>query len=206
LIFPTFFVARADTVGNAPRYQLFEERNIDPELMFLGNNPYNVALAQSAYNFAENNPELLGLLSMTLQFKQNQDAVSFCRAYVSTTKGKNLVYKETTKYIGQEVLDMDEKLINDPNIGAVASMLKYFVKERRFGYVDNLRSSRSPEEFEKNLLSAQRDAASIYFGEKENRQKLHMPNEANFRETLKALNGADFERIKTLICLLAFSY
>lgn len=207
-ILPTFFIARADTSGNAPRYQHFEERNVDAELMFLGDNPYNVALAQSTYRHTEDKPELLALLSKTLQFKQCQDAVSFCREYVSSTEGKQLVYKESTKYIAKEVLGMDEKLIDDPNIGAVASMLKYFVRERRFGYVDNLRSSRSPDEFEKHLLAAQRDAASIYYGTKYDKQKryIHMPNEANFRETLKALNGPDFDRIKTLMCLLAFSF
>lgn len=205
-ILPVFFVARADSSGNAPRYQHFEERNIDAELMFLGNNPYNVALAQRAYRYTEDKPELLSLLSKNLQFKQNQDAVSFCREYVSTTEGRQLIYKESVKYIAKEVLGMDEKLIDDHNIGAVASMLKYFVRERRFGYVDNLRSSRSPDEFEKHLLSAQRDAASIYYGTEAGKPKPYMPNETNFRETLKALNGEDFERIKTLICLLAFSF
>ena len=203
---PTFFVARADTSGNAPRYQHFEERNIDAELLFLGDNPYNVALAQSAYRYTEDKPELLGLLSKTLQFKRNQDAVSFCREYVSTTKGRQLLYKESVKYIAKEVLNMDEKLIDNSNIGAVASMLKYFVRERRFGYVDNLRSSRSPDEFEKHLLSAQRDAASIYYGTEAGKPKPYMPNETNLRETLKALNSPDFDRIKTLICLLAFSF
>lgn len=207
-VLPTFFVARADSSGNAPRYQHFEERNVDNELMFLGDNPYNVALAQRAYRYAEDKPELLGLLSKTLQFNQNQDAVSFCREYVSMTEGKQLVYRESIEYIAKEALGMEDRLIDDPNIGAVASMLKYFVRERRFGYVDNLRSSRTPEEFEKHLLSAQRDAASIYYGTKDDKQRpyIHMPNETNFRETLKILNKNDFERIKTLICLLAFSF
>lgn len=205
-ILPVFFVARVDSSGNAPRYQHFEERNIDAELMFLGANPYNVALAQSTYRYAKDKPELLQLLSKTLQFKQYQDAVSFCREYVSTTEGKQLIYIESSRHIAKEVLGMDEKLIDNPHIGAVASMLKYFVRERRFGYVDNLRSSRTPEEFEKHLLSAQRDAASIYYSAETNRIKPYMPNETNFRETLKALNIADFERVKTLICLLAFSF
>lgn len=209
--FPTFFVSRADNSGKAIRYQYFEERNADSEFMFLGDNPYNVAIAQNSYKNTEDNPKLLGLLSKTLQFKQNKDAVSFSREYVSTTEGKSLVYIETTKYISNEVLNMDEKLIEDSNIGAVSSMLRYFVRKRRFGYIDNLRSSRNYEEFQKHLLSAQRDAASIFHKDDkrvddEGKPKPYMPNETNFRETLKALNGPDFERIKTLICLLAFSF
>lgn len=203
---PAFFVACADSSGNAPRFQHFEERNIDAELIFLGNNPYNVALAQSSYRHAEDKPELLGFLSKTLQFRQNQDAVAFCREYVSATEGKQLVYSESAKYIAKEVLGMDEKLVDDPNIGAIASMLRYFVRERRFGYVDYLRNSTKPDEFEKHLLSAQRDAASIYYSGERDKPKPYMPNGTNFRETLKAVNSADFERVKTLICLLAFSF
>lgn len=106
---------------------------------------------------------------------------------------------------------MDEKLICDPNIGAVASMLRYFVRKRKFGYIDSLRSSRNYEEFQKHLLSAQRDAASIFHKDDkkvddEGKPKPYMPNETNFCETLKALNGQDFEQVKTLICLLAFSF
>lgn len=208
-VLPTFFVARADSSGNAPRYQHFEERNVDNELMFLGDNPYNVALAQSLYKMANDKPELMSLLSKTLQFKQNQDAVAFCREYVSTTKGKQLVYKESTKYIAKEVLCMDEKLIDDPNIGAISSMLKFFVSKQKFGYVDNLRGSRTPEEFEKHLLSAQRDAASIFSkpDDKKDREekRLFLPNDNNVREFVKLLE-MDFEQVKTLTCLLAFSY
>ncbi|MDA8214766.1 MAG: hypothetical protein M0Z64_05760 [Nitrospiraceae bacterium] len=206
---PAFFVARADSSGNAPRYQHFEERNIDAELMFLGNNPYNVALAQSAYRHAEDKPELLGFLSKTLQFRQNQDAVSFCREYMSATEGKQLVYKESIKYIAKEVLGMDEKMIDDPNIGTMASMLKFFVSKQKFGYVDNLRGSRTPEEFKKHLLSAHRDAASIYSKPNDKKDKeekwLYLPNENNVREFLKLLE-CNFEQVKTLTCLLAFTY
>jgi len=208
-ILPTFFIARADTSGNAPRYQHFEERNIDAELMFLGDNPYNVALAQSAYRYTEDKPELLALLSKTLQFKRNQDAVSFCREYVSTTEGRQLVYKESVKYIAKEVLDMDEKLIDDPNIGAVASMLKYFVSKQNFGPVDYLRGSQTPGEFAKYLLDAHRKAAGIYSKpdekKKEEEKWLFLPTENNVREVLK-LSESNFEQVKILTCLLAFTY
>jgi len=206
---PTFFVAMVDTTGNAPRYQHFEERNIDAELKFLGDNPYNVALAQRAYRYTEDKPELLGLLSKTLQFKRNQDAVSFCREYVSTTKGKQLVYKESVKYIAKEVLDMDEKLIDDPNIGAVAKMLKYFVSKQNFGPVDYLRGSQTPEEFAKYLLDAHRKAAGIYSKPDEKKDKkekeLFFPSEDNVREVLK-LSESNFEQVKILTCILAFTY
>lgn len=206
---PSFFIARADTSGNAPRFQHFKERNVDNELMFLGDNPYNVALAQSAYRYTEDKPELLGLLSKTLQFKRNQDAVAFCREYLSMTEGKQFVYRKSIEYIAKEVLGMDEKLIDDPNIGAVASMLKYFVSKQKFGYVDNLRGSRTCEEFEKHLLSAQRDAASIYGKPDDKKDKeekwLFLPNDNNVREFLKLLGG-NFEEVKTLTCLLAFTY
>lgn len=206
---PSFFIARADTSGNAPRFQYFKERNVDTELMFLGDNPYNVALSQNAYRMADTKPEVIGLLSNALQFKQNQDAVSFCREYVSVKEGKQLIYKESIKYIAKEVLGMDEKLIDDPNIGAIASMLRFFVSKQKFGYVDNLRGSRTPEEFEKHLLSAQRDAASIYSkpNDKKDREEkwLFLPNENNIREVLKLLEK-NFEQVKTLTCLLSFSY
>lgn len=209
---PTVFVSRADTSGNVRRYADFEERNIESEMAFLGekkSGSYNVALAQNTYRHVDDKPELIGLLSRTLQFKQAQDAVSFCREYVSVTEGKQIVYKESVKYIAKEVLGMDEKLIDDPNIGAIASMLRFFVSKQKFGYVDNLRGSRTPEEFEKHLLSAQRDAASIYSkpNDKKDREEkcLFLPNENNIREVLKLLEK-NFEQVKTLTCLLSFSY
>jgi len=207
----TIFIARGEYT-NPPgvwRYNFSEERNIDAELKFLGDNPYNVALAQSAYRYTEDKPELLGLLSKTLQFKRNQDAVSFCREYVSTTKGKQLVYKESVKYIAKEVLDMDEKLIDDPNIGAVAKMLKYFVSKQNFGPVDYLRGSQTPEEFAKYLLDAHRKAAGIYSKPDEKKDKkekeLFFPSEDNVREVLK-LSESNFEQVKILTCILAFTY
>lgn len=206
---PAFFVANADSSGNAPRYQHFEETNIEAELTFLGDNPYNVALAQSSYRRVEDWPELLGLLSKTLQFRQCRDALSFCREYVSVTEGNQLIYWESAKYLAKEVLDMDEKLIEDPNIGAVASMLRFFVSKQKFGYVDNLRGSRTLDEFEKQLLSAQRDAASIYGKPDDKKDKdekwLYLPSDNNIREFLK-LAGKNFEQVKTLTCLLAFTY
>jgi len=212
-LYPTFFISRADTGGNVRRYGHFEEKAVGNEVLFLGNKDfgsYNVALAQRAYRRAEDKPELLGLLSKTLQFKQPQDAVSFYREYASVTEGKALVYKESTRFITKEVLKMEEKLIDDPNIGAVASMLRFFVRERKFGYVDNLRSSRSPEEFEKHVLSALRDAASIHSKPEDTKtpdeKKLRLPNETNIREFLRLLQGGKFEDVKTLVCLLAFSY
>ena len=209
-LLPTFFVANAekDDRGTS-RYQYFEEKKIDDELIFLGNNSYNVALVQSAYRHMEDKPEVLGLLSKTLQFKRNEDVISFYREYVSVTEGKQLIYKESTKYIAKEVLGMDEKLIDDPNIGAISSMLKFFVSKQKFGYVDSLRGSRTPEEFEKHLLSAHRDAASIYSKPDDKKDKeekwLYLPNDNNVREFLKVLEG-NFEQVKTLTCLLAFTY
>jgi CRISPR type I-A-associated protein Csa5 len=208
-IVPSFFVARADTSGNAPRYQRFEERNIDSELMFLGNNSYNVALAQRAYAYADNKPEIISLLSKALHFRQDQDAISFCREYVSMGEGRRLVYKESAKYIVKEVLGMDEKIVDDVNIGAVASMLRFFVSKQKFGYVDNLRGSRTLDEFEKHLLSAQRDAASIYGKSDDKKDKderwLYLPSDSNIREFLR-LAGKHFEQVRTLTCILAFTY
>ena len=103
-------------------------------------------------DIAEDKPEVLGLLSKTLQFKRNEDVISFIGEYVSVTEGKQLIYKESTKYIAKEVLGMDEKLIDDPNIGAISSMLKLFVSKQNFGYVDSLRGPRTPEEFENIFL------------------------------------------------------
>jgi CRISPR type I-A-associated protein Csa5 len=206
----SFFVAKADKDNRGTsRFQYFKEKNIDVELMFLGDNTYNVALAQNAYTYAEDKPELLGLLSRTLEFKLSQDAVSFCREYVSMSEGKQMVYRESVRYIAKEVLGMDEKLVDDPNIGALASMLRFFVSKQKFGYVDNLRGSRTLDEFEKHLLSAQRDAASIYGKSDDKKDKderwLYLPSDNNIREFLK-LAGKNFEQVKTLTCLLAFTY
>ncbi len=210
-LLPTFFVASAekDDRGTS-RFQYLEEKVIDAELMFLGANPYNVALAQNAYRHAEDSLELLNFLSILLRFKRNQDTVSFCREYVSVTKGKQLVYKESVEYIAKEVLGMDENLICDPNIKAVATMLKFFVRDRRFGYVDYLRGSENISEFTKKLYDAHRDASSIFYKPDDKKTKeekyLSLPSEDKICEFLKLLNAEDkFEQVKILTCLLAFT-
>lgn len=207
----TFFVGRGETDGKSWRYQSHKEQTAEAELAFLSHNSYNVALAQDAYQKAEQKSELIGLLSKTLKQNSPSDALSLYREYASMTEGKALVYQESTRYIAKEVLGMDAKLIDDPNVGAVASMLRFFVRKRKFGYVDNLRGSRNPEEFEKHLLSAQRDAASIHAktdDQKDNIERyLSLPGENQMREFLKLLHGNDnFESVRTLVSLLAFTY
>jgi CRISPR type I-A-associated protein Csa5 len=205
----TFFVARGDFSGNASRYQDFREESAKCELSFLKGSSYNVALAQNVYQEAKNNPELIRLLAKTLKDRQPRDAISFYREYASASDGKYLVYYDSTRFIAKEVLGMNEELLDDPNIGAVASMLKFFVRKQKFGYVDNLRGSRTEDEFEKHLLSALRDAASVHSKPEDKKdadeKRLYIPNETEVREFLKVLHK-EFEKVRTLVCLLSFTY
>jgi hypothetical protein len=155
--------------------------------------------------------ELLGLLARSLQNHDEKSALDFARCYVSATESKAMLPQSTAEFFAKEVCKMDKSLLEGEEfkvIKEVADMLQYFVRERNFGYVDNLRKARDADEFAKLLLDAQREAQSTMLDPKKQNNKPFLPGQDTIQHLLQIINQDEklFKSAQTLIALLAFTY
>jgi hypothetical protein len=205
----TVFVGRLDSSGNAPRYGYNIEQQVQKEIRFL-DSVYNRAFVQRCYR-SDSKSELLGLLAQSLQNHDVKSALDFARSYVSATESKAFLPWATAEFFTKEVFKMDKSLLEGERfkvIRDVADMLQYFVKERNFGYVDNLRKARDADEFAKLLLDAQREAQSAMLDPKKQNNKPFLPGQNTIQHLLQTINEDEkqFKSVQTLIALLAFTY
>jgi hypothetical protein len=205
----TFFVGRLDSSGNAPRYGYNVEQPVKTEIRFL-DSLYNRAFVQRCYSM-DSKSELLGLLARSLQNHDEKSALDFARCYVSATESKAMLPQSTAEFFAKEVCKMDKSLLEGEEfkvIKEVADMLQYFVRERNFGYVDNLRKARDADEFAKLLLDAQREAQSTMLDPKKQNNKPFLPGQDTIQHLLQIINQDEklFKSAQTLIALLAFTY
>lgn len=204
----TFFVGRLDSSGNAPRYGYNVEQPVQMDIRFL-DSLYNRAFVQKCYRM-DSRSELLGLLARSLQNQDEKSALDFARSYVGATESKAMLPWSTSEFFAKEVFDMDTSLLEGEKfkiIKEVADMLQYFVRERNFGYVDNLRKARDADEFAKLLLDAQREAQSAMLDPKK-QSKPFLPGQNTIQRLLQLINEAEkqFKSVQTLVALLAFTY
>lgn len=205
----TFFIGRLDSSGNAPRYGYNVEQPAQTEIRFL-DSVYNRAFVQRCYRMVSKS-ELLGLLAHSLQNIDEKVALDFTRSYVSATESKSLLPWSTCEFFAKEVCRMDKSLLEGDRFKVIkeaADMLQYFVRERNFGYVDNLRKARDADEFSKLLLDVQREAQSAMLDPKKQNNKPFLPGQNTLQHLLKIINEDErqFKSVQTLIALLAFTY
>lgn len=209
-----FFVAVAEQKDQAPRYVGKFEQDIEIDIKYLTFSSYNRALVSRIYNesrFENYRSELIGLLASSLQNHDIKSALDFARFYVSSTDSKALLPWSTAEFFTKEVFNMDKSLLEGEKfkvIKEVANMLQYFVKERNFGFVDNLRKARDTAEFEKLLTDAQREAQSAMLDPKKQNNKPFLPGQNTIQHLLQTINEDEkqFKSVQTLIALLAFTY
>lgn len=204
----SFFVGRLDNSGNAPRYGYHLEQPIQMEIRFL-DSLYNRALVQRCYRMNMRS-ELLGLLARSFQNYDGKSAIDFARTFISATEGKALLPSSATEFFIKEVFKMDKTLLEGEKfktIKEVADMLQHFVRDRNFGYVDNLRKARDADEFGRLLLDAQREAQSVMLDPKKP-NKPYLPGQNTIQRLLQVVNEDEkqFKSVQTLVALLAFTY
>jgi len=205
----TFFVNRVDSSGNAPRYGYQVEQTAGTEIRFL-NAIYNRALVQNCYR-SNDRSLLLGSLSQALQSGEPTAILDFARAFVSSTDAKAMLPWSTTEFFAREVSQMNKTLLEGEKfkvVKEVADMLQHFVRDRNFGYVDNLRKARNADEFARLLLDAQREAQSAALDPKKQDKKPFLPGQNTIQRLLQLVNenSEQFQAVQTLIALLAFTY
>ncbi|MCZ7383779.1 MAG: hypothetical protein O8C63_03410 [Candidatus Methanoperedens sp.] len=205
----SFFVSRYQAERSGARYEKLLEQSIRNEEAFLFYSPYNRALLLKCYK-DNNRSELLAFLARSLQNYDIKSALDFARTYVSSTEGKAMLPLSTTEFLLKEVCKMDKTLLEGEKfkvIKEVADMLQHFVRERNFGYVDNLRKARDADEFGRLLLDAQREAQSVMLDPKK-QIKPYLPGQNTVQRVLQIVNEDEkqFKSVQTLVALLAFTY
>lgn len=104
---------------------------------------------------------------------------------------------------------MGVKIVSLDSVKSIADMLRYFVGQRRFGYIDQVRAARTLKEFERHLMTALREARALKEAAKKGTPEwyIHVPTVDEIEDAIKLVGDAEkLEEVKTVISLYAFSY
>jgi len=172
-------------------------------LDYLQNSPFNIAVVDKLVR-----KELYGSLielNKAIYLLDNNSLLNFSRLYVKESSDNNytnLLYPETAKYLLKEVAMIDQNIIENPSLASLASTLRYFIKQRKYGYADDIRNSRkNSSEFEKTIAKMLREGRLRL----EQKEKIHLPTESEIKEVFRLANE-NFVATKTALVVLAFSF
>jgi CRISPR type I-A-associated protein Csa5 len=136
-------------------------------------------------------------------------ACSFAREWVAEvsqtarTKGDSaiLVYPETVKYLLDEVTMISANVVQSEELKSVARTLRYFVRNKNYGVVDNVRNASTVLELANIVGKALRDAHV----RKAREEHIHIPREDEVKKMLE-LASQNLAEVKTTLTLYALSY
>ena len=171
---------------------------------FISYSPYNSAAVEKLLGTYNDNPKISSLIELVGVIKNlNKDSLlKFARLYVqetSTDNWVNLLYPQTAKYLLKEVAMIKQEIIENPALQSLARTLRYFIRERKYGYADDIRNARKDSrDFEETIAKMLREGRLRL-------EKIHLPNEEESREIFRLAND-DFEATKTALVILAFSF
>ncbi len=178
---------------------------LDSYLKFIDANPYNVA---SVHNLLRGECyEGLQILNELIVYRRVDLLGRFCKVYSSRTSTPNskyasLLYGETARYLLREVAMISPEIIDNKSLASLARTLRYFVRDRKYCYADDIRNARKDSrDFENTIAKMLREARLRL----EQDEKIHLPNEKEVREVFRLANDS-FEEVKTALAILAFSF
>lgn len=97
---------------------------------------------------------------------------------------------------------INSELIGNKALGSLARTLRYFVREKKYGYADDIRNARKDTRvFEETIARMLREARLRL----EQNKMIHLPNEEEVREVFRLANE-DFESTRLALVILAFSF
>ncbi len=189
--------------------------NASPFGNFITSSAYNSA---TIYKLIEREPKISALQEINSIIKKPEPfkLLKFARLYVqetSTNNWTNLLYPETTNYLLKEVAMVKTKIIENSSIRSVARMLRYFIRERKYGYADDIRNARKDsKDFEETIAKMLREAELRRVQQEQDKKQnkeikniVYIPNEDEIKELFKLANE-DFEGTKIALVMLAFSF
>ena len=177
--------------------------SIENYLDFIRQTPYNIAtidniLRSQAYGSLQE-------LNNAIYYRKSDSLLKFPRLYVqetSTNNWVNLLYPETVKYLLKEVAMIKQEIIENPALQSLARTLRYFIRERKYGYADDIRNARKDSrDFEETIAKMLREGRLRL----EQEEKIHLPTDEEMKEVFRLANE-DFENTKTALVILAFSF
>ncbi|MGB9863637.1 MAG: type I-A CRISPR-associated protein Csa5 [Candidatus Saccharicenans sp.] len=187
---------------------------IERYLDYLHKTPFNIAIVDKLIR-KELYASLIELNKSIYLF--DRDALlNFSRLYVKETSDNNyinLLYPETAKYLLKEVAMIKNEFIENKAILSLARTLRYFIKERKYGYADDIRNARKDSrDFEETIAKMLREGELRRVQQEQDKKSgkridnwIHMPNEDDVKEVFRLANN-DFESTKLALVMLAFSF
>jgi CRISPR type I-A-associated protein Csa5 len=172
-------------------------------LDFLRASPYNNAsvdtmLRRKAFTALQE-------LNNIIYYGATNSLPKFARLYVqgtSTNNFTNLLYSETSKYLLEEVAMISSDIIENRSLGSLARTLRYFIREKKYGYADDIRNARRDSKvFETTIAKMLREGRLRL----EQKEKIHLPTDEEMKEVFRLVNE-DFDKTKTALVILAFSF
>jgi CRISPR type I-A-associated protein Csa5 len=182
-------------------------------LDFISKTPYNIATIERVVNtfgnknFSKDAYDSLIELNNALYYRAKDSLLKFARLYVFETTPKkgnwtNLLYLETANYLLREVGMIPPNIIVNSALQSLARTLRYFIRERKYGYADDIRNARKDSrDFEETIAKMLRESRLRL----EQEEKIHLPTEDEIKEVFRLAND-DFESTKLAFVMLAFSF
>ncbi len=187
---------------------------VDNYLNFLRTSPYNSATVETLLNKEGYNS--LEELNKIIFYQNTNTLTQFARYYTQETSGDtyiNLLYPETARYLLKEVAMIKPEIIENPALESLARTLRYFIRERKYSYADDLRNARrDSRDFEETIAKMLREAELRRVQQEQERKsgkdienRVHIPNMEDIK-TVFSLAERDFEGTKLALIILAFSF
>jgi len=187
---------------------------INNYLSFLKANPYNTATIDTMIR-----SQAYGALQELNNIISNRPLTSlpkFSRLYVqetSTSNFTNLLYPETARYLLKEVYMISPEIIENAALGSLARTLRYFIREKKYGYADDIRNARKEsKDFEDTIAKMLREGELRRVQQEQDRKQgkrienwIHLPRDEEIKEVFRLAND-DFDKTKTALVILAFSF
>jgi CRISPR type I-A-associated protein Csa5 len=182
-------------------------------LDFISKTPYNIATIERMVNtfgnkkFSKDAYDSLIELNNALYYRAKDSLLKFARLYVFETTPKegnwtNFLYLETADYLLKEVAMIPPNIIENPALQSLARTLRYFIRERKYGYADDIRNARKDSrDFEETIAKMLRESRLRL----EQKEKIHLPTDEEIKEIFHLANE-DFESTKLALVMLAFSF
>ncbi len=182
-------------------------------LDFIRKSPYNIATIENMVNtfgnekFSKDAYNSLIELNNAIYYRAKNSLLKFARLYVFETTPKegkwtNLLYAETAKYLLKEAGMIPQNIIENQALHSLARTLRYFIKEKKYGYADDIRNARKDSrDFEETIAKMLREGRLRL----EQKEKIHLPTEEEIKEVFRLANE-DFDSTKLALVILAFSF
>lgn len=198
---------------------------IENYLDFIRQTPYNIATVDKMLNTFGNKRypkeayDALMELNNAIYYRKPDALPKFARLYVIETTPKesnkwvSLLYLETAKYLLKEVAMIRQEIIENQALASLARTLRYFIREKKYGYADDIRNARKESrDFAETIAKMLREGELRRVQQEQDKEQgknienwIHLPNEQEMKEVFRLANE-DFESTKTALVILAFSF